>query len=159
MRRRSFLLIAGGTSLFSPRLSGLRQLLDRPQDQSSDRFSGALCRGGLVRTESASVPSSGTALPGSDIPKYTESLPTFAGSRVSADNIVVSIEEFQQLVQPASLYSELPMPFSQGTFVWGYRVGDAPRVIPVLRSRPCEARRPPSPTSIICRCRPGCSTS
>jgi spore coat protein A, manganese oxidase len=33
-------------------------------------------------------------------------------------------------VLPASLYSELPTPFSQGTFVWGYRVGDAPARYP-----------------------------
>jgi bilirubin oxidase len=66
------------------------------------------------------------ALPGSGIPKYVETLPTFAGSRVSAANIAVSIEEFQQFVLPASIYSALPGAFSQGTYVWGYRVGNMP---------------------------------
>jgi hypothetical protein len=127
MKRRSFLLLAGGASLLSPRMEGLNQLLDRLQSQSNNRIAGTLCRGGPIRTASASAPtSSRTALPGSDIPKYTEPLPSFAGSRVSGANITVSVEEFQQLVLPASLYSGLPMPFSQGTCVWGYRVGNAP---------------------------------
>src|SRR4051812_19412264 len=126
MKRRSFLLMAGGTSLLSPRMGGLNQLLDPLESQSDDRIAGPLCRGGPIRTASASVPSSRTALPGSDIPKYTEPLPSFAGSRVSGANITVSVEEFQQLVLPASLYSGLTMPFSQGTCVWGYQVGNAP---------------------------------
>jgi hypothetical protein len=45
------------------------------------------------------------ALPGSDIPKFSEPLATFAGSRVSAASIAVSVEEFQQFVLPESLYS------------------------------------------------------
>src|SRR5436190_16546104 len=126
MKRRSFLLLAGGASLFAPRASGLPRLLDPPQSQSGDRIGGALCRGGPIRTASVSVPSSRMALPGSDIPKYAEPLATFAGSRVSAANITVSIEEFQQFVLPASLYSGLAAPFGQGTFVWGYRVGNTP---------------------------------
>jgi hypothetical protein len=72
------------------------------------------------------------ALSGSDIPKYVEPLPTFAGARVSAANITASIEEFQQFVLPASVYSELPAPFSQGTYVWGYRVGNMPPHYPGL---------------------------
>jgi hypothetical protein len=55
-----------------------------------------------------------------------EPLSTFAGARVSAANITVSIEEFQQLVLPASVYSALPAPFGQGTYVWGYQVGHSP---------------------------------
>jgi spore coat protein A, manganese oxidase len=125
MRRRSFLL-AGGVSLLSPRISGLHQALGRPQNLGNNRLAGALCRGGPIKTASAAVPSSRTALPGSDIPQYVEPLPTFAGARVSAANITVSIEEFQQLVLPASIYSALPAPFSHGTYVWGYQVGDSP---------------------------------
>jgi hypothetical protein len=131
MRRRSFLL-AGGMSLLPPRISGLHQALGRPQNLGNDRLAGALCRGGPIRTASASVPSSRMALSGSDIPKYVEPLPTFAGARVSAANITASIEEFQQFVLPASVYSELPAPFSQGTYVWGYRVGNMPPHYPGL---------------------------
>ena len=125
MKRRSFLVLAGGASLFAPRASGLPRLLDPLQSGSGDRIAGAFCRGGPIRTVSASVPSR-TALPGSDIPKYVEPLPTFAGSRVSAAKITVSIEEFQQFVLPASVYSGLAAPFGQGTYVWGYRVGNTP---------------------------------
>ena len=105
MRRRSFLLFAGGASLLTPRMGGLHQLLDPRQSRGSNSISGALCRGSLVRPASASVPSSRMALPGADIPKYLEPLPTFTGSRVAGANVTVSIEEFQQLVLPASLYS------------------------------------------------------
>jgi spore coat protein A, manganese oxidase len=66
------------------------------------------------------------ALPGSGISKYVEPLPTFAGARVSAANIAVSIEEFQQFVLPASLYSGLPAPFNRGTYVWAYKAGSMP---------------------------------
>ena len=125
MKRRSFLLLAGGASLFAPRASGLPRLLEPPQTQSNNRIGGAFCRGGPIRTVSVSVPSR-TALPGSDIPKYVEPLPTFAGSRVSAANVTVSIEEFQQFVLPAGVYSGLTAPFGQGTYVWGYRVGNMP---------------------------------
>src|SRR5262245_38054564 len=125
MRRRSLLLFAGGASLLPPRIGGLHQLFDPPPGLGNSRNAGALCRVGPIRSASASVPSSRVALPGSDIPKYSEPLPTFAGSRVAAANITVSVEEFQQFVLPASLYSELPAPFSQGTYVWGYRVANA----------------------------------
>jgi hypothetical protein len=125
MRRRSFLLLAGGATLFSPRVGGLRQLLD-PQRQSNERGTGALCRGGPIRPASASVPPSRMALSGSEIPKFVEPLPTFAGSRVSATDIAVSIEEVQQYVLPERLYSDLPSPFDRGTCVWCYGVGNMP---------------------------------
>jgi FtsP/CotA-like multicopper oxidase with cupredoxin domain len=126
MRRRSFLLLASGASLLSPRIGGLHQLLDPPQGRGNDRIAGTLCRGGPIRPASASVPSQRMALPGSDIPKFSEPLATFAGSRVSAASIAVSVEEFQQFVLPAGLYSGFHAPFNQGTYVWGYRVGNAP---------------------------------
>ena len=132
MRRRIFLL-AGGVSLLSPRISGLHEALGRPQNLGNNRLAGALCRGGPIKTASAAVPSSRMALPGLDIPKYVEPLRTFAGARVSATNITVSIEEFQQHVLPASVYSALPAPFGQGTCVWGYQVGDSPPHYPALR--------------------------
>jgi spore coat protein A len=137
MRRRTFLL-AGGVSLLSPRIGGLHQALGRPQNLGNNRLAGALCRGGPIKTASASAPSSRMALPGSDIPKYVERLPTFAGARVSVADITVSIEEFQQFVLPASVYSDLPQPFGRGTYVWGYRVGDTPPHYPGFT---IEARR------------------
>ena len=126
MRRRSFLLMAGGAGFLLPRIGGLNQLLDPPQNQAKYRIAGAFCRGNLIRTASAGVRPSRTALSGSDIPKYTEPLPTLAGARVTAADITVSVEEFQQYVLPSSVYSELPGPFSRGTYVWGYKVGNMP---------------------------------
>src|SRR6476620_1192586 len=101
MRRRSFLLMAGGARLLSPRMGGLHQMFDPPQAKSKDRITGAFCRGGPIRTASAPVRSARTALPGADIPKYTEPLRTFDGARVSAAKVTVSIEEFHQTVLPA----------------------------------------------------------
>ena len=71
-----------------------------------------------------------TALPGSDILKYVDPLPTFIGARISAENIKVSIAEFQQQVLPASIYEALTEPFGRGTYVWGYKVGGAPAHYP-----------------------------
>jgi spore coat protein A, manganese oxidase len=56
----------------------------------------------------------------------------------SAANITVSIEEFQQFVLPGSVYSGLLAPFGQGTYVWGYRVGD---MAPHYPGFTIEARR------------------
>jgi FtsP/CotA-like multicopper oxidase with cupredoxin domain len=67
-----------------------------------------------------------TALPGTNIPKYIDRLPTFDGSRISEDKINVSISEFQQRILPAAIYSGLAPPFDGGTHVWGYKVGAAP---------------------------------
>ncbi len=60
---------------------------------------------------------------GAAIPKYVDPLPYFAGARVTGTDITVTIEEFQQLILPASVYAALPPPFDQGTYVWGYNVG------------------------------------
>jgi spore coat protein A len=126
MNRRSFLLIAGG-GLLSPRLDSLHQLHEPGRASNSERIAGALCRGSPIRTASAATTAAPrVALPGSDIPKFVEPLPTFEGARVSASKITVSVEEFQQFVLPAPLYTRLPSPFDQGTLVWGYRVGSAP---------------------------------
>jgi FtsP/CotA-like multicopper oxidase with cupredoxin domain len=38
----------------------------------------------------------------------------------------VSISEFQQQILPATIYNPLQEPFVRGTYVWGYKVGDAP---------------------------------
>jgi spore coat protein A len=145
MRRRSFLLMAGGAGLLSPRGGGLHELLGPPQSrQSGAPTAGALCRGGPIRTTGASATPRRAALSGANIPKFTEPLQTFDGARISDVDITVSIEEFQQYVLPASLYTELPTPFDQGTFVWGYRVGERPPHYPGFT---IEARRG-SPTTV-----------
>jgi FtsP/CotA-like multicopper oxidase with cupredoxin domain len=66
-----------------------------------------------------------TPLPGKNITKYTEPVPTFVGARVTATNLTISMEEFQQKVLPASFYNALPLPFANGTYVWGYKVNGA----------------------------------
>ena len=126
MLRRSFLLMAGGAGVLSPR------------GRNPGIAAGALCRGGPIRNTSASAAMARMALPGSDIPKYVEPLTTLHGARVAAPNVAVSVEEFRQYVLPASFYPELAAPFDQGTLVWGYKVGDAPAHYPGFT---IEARR------------------
>ncbi|MFL5270155.1 MAG: multicopper oxidase family protein [Stellaceae bacterium] len=99
MKRRLFLQLAAGAGLL-PQF-GLREAV-------------------------GSVQVSQMPLPGTAIPKYVEALPLFVGERVLAPDIAVSITEFQQAVLPASVYAGLPAPFNAGTFVWGYKVGNAP---------------------------------
>jgi spore coat protein A len=80
---------------------------------------------------SASIQVPQTPLPGRAIPKFVEPLPTFAGIRVQAGpGYSVSILEFQQKVLPGSVYAALPIPFDNGTYVWGYKVGAAPPSYP-----------------------------
>jgi FtsP/CotA-like multicopper oxidase with cupredoxin domain len=72
-------------------------------------------------------------LPGADIPKYQDPMPTFTGgTRVEARppgrrSYTVGMEEFQQQVLPASVY---PSTFASGTWVWGYQVDDRPAHYP-----------------------------
>jgi FtsP/CotA-like multicopper oxidase with cupredoxin domain len=101
MIRRSFLRLCGGAGLLYP----LRRALSSVQ-----------------------IPQ--TPLAGRNIPKYADPLPTFAGSRISGAAIDVSVEEFQQQILPASQYAGLPAPFRDGTYVWGYKVGDAAPLYP-----------------------------
>ena len=139
MDRRAFMLMAGGMGLLSARPGQLREALDqfalRPE---SDRIPRAICRGAAASPANASAQIAQTALSGTDIPKYVDALPVFTGARISAVDIRVSINEFQQPVLPAVLYSALPSPFDGGTFCWGYKVGDAPIHFPGLT---IEARR------------------
>ncbi len=65
-----------------------------------------------------------TPLPGTNIPKFVEPLPTFVGARVPGTSLVISMLEFQQKILPESLYSRLKPPFNEGTYVWGYKVGN-----------------------------------
>jgi len=124
MRRRSFLVIAGGASLFSPRIGALHQLFGPPQRESSDRITGAFCRGGSICTASAAAPSSCMALPDSDIPKYIEPLPTFVALRQAMSRS--RSRSSSNFVMPASVCSDLSAPFGQGTYVCGFRVGNMP---------------------------------
>lgn len=77
-----------------------------------------------------------TPILGSSIPKYVEPLPHFAGARVTGTNLAVSVQEFQEMVLPASFYAALPAPapgapdFRLGTYVWGYSVGGMPAHYP-----------------------------
>ncbi len=100
----------------------------------------ALCASSVLA--STVVPQ--TALPGKNVPKYVDPVPTFVGARVSGSTLSVSMQEFQQKVLPASVYSTLPAPFSAGTFVWGYNVNSLgpswpARTIVARRSVPTTA--------------------
>jgi spore coat protein A len=85
----------------------------------------------------ASVAVPQTPLLGSTVTKYATGLPIFGDTgRVHGTDISVYYEEFQQNVLPDAFYTTLPTSFalpndalarsidpSQGTYVWGYRVG------------------------------------
>jgi spore coat protein A, manganese oxidase len=101
MKRRRFLGVCGGAGLLYP----IHRVLGSVQ-----------------------VPQ--TPLAGRNIPKYIEPVPTFVGSRISGTSVSVSMEEFQQMVLPASMYAGLPAPFRDGTYVWGYKVGGASHLYP-----------------------------
>ena len=79
----------------------------------------------LYRTAAASVQPPQTALPRNRIPQFVSPLTTFVGQRVTGSSLQVRMFEFQQQVQPASIYRSLPQPFRQGTYLWGYAVGAA----------------------------------
>ena len=111
MKRRLFLKLTGGAGLLS-----------------------ALSPSRLFA--SVQVPQS--PLLGNLITKYLDPLPTFAGSRITRTSMVVSVEEFQQKVLPANMYSRLAFPFRNGTYVWGYRVDGADPLYPAVT---IEARR------------------
>ncbi|HSR97398.1 MAG TPA: multicopper oxidase [Kofleriaceae bacterium] len=64
-----------------------------------------------------------TPLDGATVPKYVAALPTLGGSRVDGTRTInVSMVEFQQRMLPNSMYANLPAPFNNGTFLWGYQV-------------------------------------
>ena len=71
-------------------------------------------------------------LPGKAIPKYVDPLPHFAGLRVMGTNLMVSMEEFQQMVLPAAMYAALPAPYNAGTYVWGYNVNGSGPLYPAF---------------------------
>ena len=67
-----------------------------------------------------------TPLDGATVPKYVEPLTTLSGARANGTATVnVDMEEFQQKLLPASMYTGLSAPFNNGTFLWGYQVNSA----------------------------------
>jgi spore coat protein A len=74
------------------------------------------------------VPPRQPTLPGAQIPKYVDPVPTFDGRRINGKAAVsIDMVEFQQQVLPASFYASLPAPYSAGTYLWGYKInGGAP---------------------------------
>jgi spore coat protein A len=77
----------------------------------------------IGETEQASVRISQIPLSGNSIPKFVDPLPTFTGNRVNGANpLLVTMQEFQQKVLPASVYASLPAPFNTGTYLWGYGI-------------------------------------
>ena len=69
MNRRSFLLIAGGAALLSPRIESLHPFLLQRQTRS-DGIGSALCRGGPIRAASAAtMPAPRIELPGARLPE------------------------------------------------------------------------------------------
>src|SRR5262249_35201346 len=74
----------------------------------------------------ASVRTPQTPLFGNNVPKFVDQLPTFTTTRVNGTQTVnVTMQEFQQKVLPASVYSGLAAPFNNGTFLWGYNINGA----------------------------------
>jgi len=78
-----------------------------------------------------------TPLAGKSIPKFVEPMPVFGPAsggtapRVQAGtSYTVMMEEFQQKVLPAPFYAALSAPYSAGTYVWGYKVGNSPATYP-----------------------------
>ena len=87
--------------------------------------------GGFSLTQAfASVSSSQSPLAGANIPQFIDALPTFVGKRVKSPSLTVGMQEFQQQILPASVYSGLSSPYRTGTYVWGYKVGNSPASFP-----------------------------
>jgi spore coat protein A, manganese oxidase len=78
----------------------------------------------------ASVEVAQVPLPGASISQFVDPLPTFVGNRVTSTSLTVSMQEFQQKLLPTSFYSSLGSPYSAGTYVWGYQVGNKPPLYP-----------------------------
>jgi FtsP/CotA-like multicopper oxidase with cupredoxin domain len=74
------------------------------------------------------------ALPGTSIPKYVDELPQLPkldGTATSpASPAVLSLEEFQQEILPASVYRGLTGRLRRGTYVWSYTVPGRPNTYP-----------------------------
>jgi FtsP/CotA-like multicopper oxidase with cupredoxin domain len=87
---------------------------------------GASPRGDIGSTTRASVTTPQTPLDGNSVPKFVDPLPTFNGRRQDGSvTLNVAMQEFQQKVLPASVYSGLAAPFNNGTILWGYNINGA----------------------------------
>jgi FtsP/CotA-like multicopper oxidase with cupredoxin domain len=75
---------------------------------------------GISRAFASAQVKQQTPLDGSKVPQFVTALPTFVGKRAQGASLQVGMFEFQQRVLPDSIYSKLPGPFNQGTYLWGY---------------------------------------
>ncbi|HTK08687.1 MAG TPA: multicopper oxidase domain-containing protein, partial [Ktedonobacteraceae bacterium] len=76
------------------------------------------------------TPDTQTPLAGNTIPQFVEPLQVFAGARVQSASTTVQIQEFQQKMLPQSIYEKLSSPYNNGTYLWGYQVGNNPLFSP-----------------------------
>jgi FtsP/CotA-like multicopper oxidase with cupredoxin domain len=101
---------------------------------------------GVISVTRASVVVPQTPLDGTTIPRFVDPLTTFNGRRVDATATVnVNMQEFQQRVLPASIYTSLPAPYNAGTFLWGYNINNAGASWP---ARTIEAKQGTATTAI-----------
>jgi FtsP/CotA-like multicopper oxidase with cupredoxin domain len=82
-------------------------------------------------------------LHGEELPKFVAPLPTF--ERAKGASLDVDMVEYQQRILPDSVYENLPEPYRQGTYQWGYKVGEsAPHfpatTIEAVRGTPTKIR-------------------
>ncbi|HEX6518424.1 MAG TPA: multicopper oxidase domain-containing protein [Streptosporangiaceae bacterium] len=77
----------------------------------------------LFQTADASVGVPQTPLPGASISQFVTPVPTFVGKRVSGTSLQAYMYEFQQNVLPDSFYTSLSGTFHNGTWLWGYAIG------------------------------------
>ena len=107
---------------------------------------GEVAESSITASRSKAVEVPQVALPGADIPKYVDAVPTFSGKRIDAtQTATVQMLEFQQKVLPASIYSGLAAPYDSGTYVWGYKVNTSGPSWPAYT---LEARRYTATTAI-----------
>ena len=94
----------------------------------------------------ASFQSPQTPLDGNGVPKFVDPLPLLNGTRADGtQTLQINMQEFQQRVLPASIYSGLAAPYDKGTFLWGYNINNAG---PSWPSRTIESRQNVSTTAI-----------
>ncbi|HLZ29160.1 MAG TPA: multicopper oxidase domain-containing protein [Chloroflexota bacterium] len=89
----------------------------------------------------ASVLTGQTPLPGNSIAQFVTQLPILGRRRVDDASFDVNMLEFQQKVLPDAFYNGLRDPFSRGTFLWGYSVGDDADARPSWPGRTVVARQ------------------
>jgi spore coat protein A len=94
----------------------------------------------------ASFQTAQTPLDGNSVPKFVDPLPLLNGTRADGtQTLQINMQEFQQKVLPASMYSGLAAPYDKGTYLWGYNINNAG---PSWPARTIEARQNISTTAI-----------